>query len=100
MPPLSPKTVVACSFHSPLTPKSIPILRSANYKISSALFKTEHSPELAAYYADQTYASWMRDPRNTYRAWSEQIVSSRAQGSRYYLRGVTSPLSLNEGHHA
>jgi len=73
---------------------------SATDKISTALFKTEHSPELAAYCADQTHAAWLRDPRNTYWAWSDQIVSGKAQWSRYYPRGVTSILWLKERHHA
>ena len=69
---------------------------SATDKISTAIFKTEHSPELAAYYADQTHISWLRDPRYTYLAWRDQIVSGRAQGSKYYPRGVTSILWLKE----
>jgi len=50
--------------------------------------------------ADQTHAAWLRDPRNTYWAWSDQIVSGRAQGSKYYPRGVTSILWLKERDHA
>jgi len=49
--------------------------------------------------ADRIHASWLRDPRNTYWAWSDQIVSGKAQGSRYYPRGVTSILWLKERRH-
>ena len=69
---------------------------SATDEISPAPFKTEHSPELATYYADRTHASWLHDPKNSYWAWSDQIVSGRAQRSKYYPRGVTSILWIKE----
>jgi hypothetical protein len=57
-------------------------------------------PGKAGAVADQTHAAWLRDPKNTYWAWSDQIVSGRAQGSKYYPRGVTSILWLKERSHA
>jgi hypothetical protein len=56
-------------------------------------------PGKAGAVADRTHAAWLRDPRNTYWAWSDQIVSGRAQGSKYYPRGVTSILWLKERRH-
>jgi len=44
--------------------------------------------------ADKAHAAWLLDPRNTYWAWSDQIVTGEAKGSKYYPRGVTSILWL------
>ncbi|HEY8965431.1 MAG TPA: glycoside hydrolase family 52 protein, partial [Candidatus Methylacidiphilales bacterium] len=46
--------------------------------------------------ADSRHAAWLLDPQNAYWAWSDQIVSGVAKGSKYYPRGVTSFLWLQE----
>jgi len=46
--------------------------------------------------ADAAHASWLTDPDNGYWAWSDQMVSGKAVGSRYYPRGVTAILWLEE----
>ena len=45
---------------------------------------------------DGVHAGWLLDERNSYYAWSDQILSGRAVGSRYYPRGVTAILWLDE----
>ncbi|HBA84460.1 MAG TPA: beta-xylosidase [Verrucomicrobia bacterium] len=45
---------------------------------------------------DAVHAGWLKDPRNAYYAWSDQIVRGEAKGSRYYPRGVTAILWLDE----
>jgi hypothetical protein len=45
--------------------------------------------------ADKAHAAWLLDPRNTYWAWSDQMLSGEAKGSKYYPRGVTSILWLD-----
>lgn len=45
--------------------------------------------------ADKTHASWLLDERNSYWAWSDQMISGEAKGSKYYPRGVTSVLWLS-----
>ena len=45
---------------------------------------------------DDAHASWLRDEGNSYWAWSDQIVSGVAKGSKYYPRGVTCILWLKE----
>ena len=44
--------------------------------------------------ADKAHAAWLLAPGNTYWAWSDQIISGVAKGSKYYPRGVTSILWL------
>lgn len=44
--------------------------------------------------ADKAHAGWLLAPGNTYWAWSDQIISGAAKGSKYYPRGVTSILWL------
>jgi hypothetical protein len=46
--------------------------------------------------ADEAHRSWLLDPENAYFAWSDQMVSGKARGSKYYPRGVTSWLWLSE----
>lgn len=46
--------------------------------------------------ADAAHVAWLLDPQNTYWAWSDQIVSGVAKGSKYYPRGVTAVLWLTE----
>ncbi len=46
--------------------------------------------------ADAAHAAWLLDPSNTPFAWSDQMVAGKAQGSRYYPRGITSILWLDE----
>ena len=46
--------------------------------------------------ADAAHAAWLTDPDNGYWAWSDQMVSGKAIGSRYYPRGVTAVLWLEE----
>jgi len=49
----------------------------------------------ALVYAKQSGdTAWLLDPKNTYWAWSDQIVSGEAKGSKYYPHGVTSILWL------
>ncbi|MCS6243852.1 MAG: beta-xylosidase [Opitutus sp.] len=45
--------------------------------------------------ADAAHRAWLLDPRNTYFAWSDQMVSGEAKGSKYYPRGVTAWLWLD-----
>jgi len=49
-------------------------------------------PGEAGAVADQAHAAWLLDEKNSYWAWSDQIVSGEAKGSKYYPRGVTSIL--------
>lgn len=42
--------------------------------------------------ADSAHWDWLMAPDNLYFAWSDQIVAGKAQGSRYYPRGVTNVL--------
>jgi len=43
--------------------------------------------------AHAVHASWLRDdPENAYWAWSDQVVSGKVKGSKYYPRGITSIL--------
>ncbi len=44
--------------------------------------------------ADAAHRAWLLHPENTYFAWSDQMVSGIARGSKYYPRGVTSVLWL------
>jgi hypothetical protein len=46
--------------------------------------------------ADAAHVSWLTRAENTYWGWSDQIVAGLAKGSKYYPRGVTSILWLNE----
>ncbi len=46
--------------------------------------------------ADAAHVAWLTDPENGYWAWSDQMVAGKAMGSRYYPRGVTSILWLEE----
>ena len=46
--------------------------------------------------ADAAHAAWLTDPRNGIWSWSDQILSGFAKGSKYYPRGVTSILWLEE----
>jgi len=44
--------------------------------------------------ADQAHVDWLLHPVESYWAWSDQIISGVAKGSKYYPRGVTSILWL------
>lgn len=46
--------------------------------------------------ADAAHVAWLTDTRNGYWAWSDQMVCGEAIGSRYYPRGVTAILWLEE----
>lgn len=46
--------------------------------------------------ADAAHAAWLTDKENSFFAWSDQMVAGKAQGSKYYPRGVTSWLWLRE----
>ncbi|MFQ3578358.1 MAG: beta-xylosidase, partial [Verrucomicrobiia bacterium] len=46
--------------------------------------------------ADEAHAAWLLDTDNAFYAWSDQMVCGKAQGSKYYPRGVTSWLWLKE----
>ena len=42
--------------------------------------------------ADAAHTAWLLDDRNSYHAWSDQMLDGVARGSKYYPRGVTSIL--------
>jgi hypothetical protein len=44
--------------------------------------------------ADAAHRAWLEAPENAYFAWSDQMVSGVARGSKYYPRGVTAWLWL------
>ncbi len=46
--------------------------------------------------ADAAHVQWLLHPENAYWAWSDQMLSGIAIGSKYYPRGVTSILWLDE----
>ena len=46
--------------------------------------------------ADDAHASWLLSPVESYYAWSDQMEAGHAIGSRYYPRGVTAILWLDE----
>jgi hypothetical protein len=46
--------------------------------------------------ADAAHVGWLLDPQNAYWSWSDQIVAGIAKGSKYYPRGVTAALWLEE----
>jgi hypothetical protein len=46
--------------------------------------------------ADAAHVWWLIRPESAYWSWSDQIVSGKAAGSKYYPRGVTSILWLEE----
>jgi xylan 1,4-beta-xylosidase len=47
--------------------------------------------------ADRAHLSWLTNPRSAYWCWSDQIVEGVAVGAKYYPRGVTCALWLEEG---
>ena len=47
--------------------------------------------------ADAAHVDWLMDTEYSYFAWSDQMVAGRAMASRYYPRGVTAILWLDEG---
>lgn len=46
--------------------------------------------------ADKTHLKWLLHPEESYWAWSDQMILGVARGSKYYPRGVTSILWLDE----
>jgi hypothetical protein len=46
--------------------------------------------------ADAAHVQWLTDARNGYWSWSDQIIAGIATGSKYYPRGVTCILWLEE----
>lgn len=46
--------------------------------------------------ADKTHCEWLTHPEYSYWSWSDQIISGIITGSRYYPRGVTSILWLED----
>ena len=46
--------------------------------------------------ADSAHREWLLKKENLYFAWSDQMRSGVAHGSKYYPRGVTSVLWLDE----
>jgi len=46
--------------------------------------------------ADAAHVGWLTDTHNGYWAWSDQMVSGKAEGSKYYPRGVTAILWTQE----
>lgn len=53
-------------------------------------------PEEKGKLADAAHVGWLLDVRNAYFAWSDQMMAGVAVGSKYYPRGVTSALWLEE----
>lgn len=53
-----------------------------------------HAPDQKA---DAAHVQWLLDTENSFFAWSDQMLSGKAVGSRYYPRGVTSILWLAGG---
>jgi xylan 1,4-beta-xylosidase len=52
-------------------------------------------PEVAAV-ADDAHRDWLLQPDNAFYAWGDQFYSGVMKGSKYYPRGVTSVLWLDE----
>ena len=50
----------------------------------------------AGHASDRAHVVWLQHPRLSYWAWSDQMHSGEARGSRYYPRGVTAALWLTE----
>ncbi len=46
--------------------------------------------------ADTAHVDWLTRPENAYWAWSDQCHEGTMKGSKYYPRGVTSVLWLEE----
>lgn len=46
--------------------------------------------------ADEAHADWLLNPENLYWAWSDQMTSGVAHGSKYYPRGVSAVLWFEE----
>jgi hypothetical protein len=46
--------------------------------------------------ADSAHTKWLTDEQLSYWAWSDQIVAGKISASKYYPRGVTSWLWLQE----
>lgn len=46
--------------------------------------------------SDKAHVSWLLDTEGSYYCFSDQMISGKAKGSRYYPRGVTSILWLDE----
>ena len=49
--------------------------------------------------ADKAHVDWLLHAEYSYFAWSDQMVAGRAMASRYYPRGVTAILWMDEGGH-
>lgn len=49
--------------------------------------------------ADAAHVAWLTHSERSYWAWSDQIIAGRIEGSKYYPRGVTSILWLDEAQH-
>jgi len=59
--------------------------------VARTVFKRPADPK-----ADAVHRAWLLDARNTPCAWSDQMVAGEAKGSKYYPRGVTAWLWLQE----
>lgn len=46
--------------------------------------------------ADRAHVDWLTHPEHSYWCWSDQIVSGIISASKYYPRGVTSILWMEE----
>ena len=46
--------------------------------------------------ADAAHVRWLLDKEYSYYAWSDQMIAGKAMASRYYPRGVTAILWLDE----
>ncbi len=49
--------------------------------------------------SDEAHENWLKSPSNAYWAWGDQFYAGELKGSRYYPRGVTSVLWLDEKQH-
>lgn len=69
-------------------------------KIYLCQFVARHLLELpwdeAGKQADRAHADWLTDPQNAIWSWSDQMLDGVAVGSKYYPRGVTAILWLDE----
>jgi len=61
--------------------------------IAERILKCVPKPAMDA--ADERHAGWLLREENVYWAWSDQMVSGVAKGSKYYPRGVTAILWLS-----
>lgn len=59
-----------------------------------------HEWDEAGRAADEAHAAWLTHPEHSFWSWSDQIISGVITGSKYYPRGVTAILWLDEANPA